>query len=335
MKNFITVPRGPVFDIFFPPENVRLAKQLGPCVWNESEKQLSVEEIVKTIGDCDTYVTLWGSPRLDTEILNAAPNLKLLIHLAGTVKPFVSDAMWERGIKVISGNAYFALSVAEGTVGYMLAALRDYPMYSQRMKQERNWKTTFDRTEGLYGKTVGLVSYGAIARNMVRLLAPFGVKIKVYDVAPLPPADVEAYGLQAADLEEIFSTCDVISLHTPLFDKTYHLITGPLLERIKPGALFVNTSRGAVVDQAALEAQLATGRFKAVLDVYEKEPLVAESPLYDMPNVMLFPHMAGPTTDLKPQITKTLLLEAAAYLGKGQPLVNEITREKAVTMSGK
>lgn len=335
MKAFVTLPRNTVFDTFFTPENIALAESLGTVCWNETDQQLTPAQIAERIGDCDTYITGWGSPRLDTEILDAAPNVKLLVHLCGTVVPFVSDAMWDRGIRVLSGNRFFAESVAEGTLGYMLAALRDIPYYSRRLHDERKWRSSTFYNRGLAGKRIGIVSYGAIARHLVRILSAFRVSLYVYDIKPLPAEDVAAYGLHQASLEEIFSECDIISVHTPLFDATYHLIGAPLLSRIREGALFLNTSRGAVIDQAALERELADGRFRAVLDVYEKEPPAPDCPLYDLPNVLMMPHMGGPTVDLRAFITDTLLREADAYLREGAPIPSEITREMSLTMSQK
>ena len=335
MKSFITIARGNTFNTFFDKNNVELANSLGETVWNTSENRMTADEVASRIHDCENYVTLWGSPRLDSEILKNAPNLKLLTHLGGTVVPFVSEQMWERGIKVISANDYFAESVAEGTLAYILCALRDIPKYSGELKNQKKWKTSLAYTSGLMGKTIGLVSYGAIAKKLVRILSQFKVNIMVYDVKPLPKQDVLQYGLIEASLETIFSECDIISLHTPLFEATHHLIGRELLSKIKDGALFVNTSRGAVVDQRELEKELATGRFSAVLDVYEKEPPEEDCPLFGLPNVMMLPHMAGPTVDMHSLLTRELLLEAAGYIDHGRPLVHEITRDMAKTMSQK
>ena len=333
MKAFVTLPRNEVFSTFFTPENVALAESLGTVLWNESDRHLTPAQISSRIGDCDTYITGWGSPRLDAEILAAAPDIKLLVHLCGTVVPFVSDEMWDRGIRVLSGNRFFAESVAEGTLGYMLAALRDIPLYSTRLHDERRWKSSSDYNRGLAGKRIGIISYGAIARHLVRILSVFRVSLYVYDIAPLPAEDVARYGLHQASMEQIFSECDIISVHTPLFDATHHLIGAPLLSRIREGALFINTSRGAVIDQAALERELADGRFRAVLDVYEQEPPAPDCPLYGLPNVMMMPHMGGPTVDLRAFITETLLREADGYLRTGAPIPSEITRQMSLTMS--
>ena len=335
MKSFIAIAKGNTFDTFFDRSNIELANSLGETLWHPSEDRITAEGVASRIHDCENYVTLWGSPRLDSEILKNAPNLKLLTHLGGTVVPFVSEELWERGIKVISANDYFAESVAEGTLAYILCALRDIPKYSRELKEQKKWKTSLSYTSGLMGKTVGIVSYGTIAKKLVRILSQFKVNIMVYDIKPLPEQDVRRYGLIEASLETIFTECDIISLHTPLFDATYHLIDESLLKKIKSGALFVNTSRGGVVDQKALEKELFSGRFSAVLDVYEKEPPEEDCPLFDLPNVMMLPHMAGPTVDMHSLIARELLLEAAGYIDHGKPLVHEITRDMASTMSKK
>ena len=333
MKTFVTLPKNAVFPTFFTDENVALAESLGEVEWNEKDVHFTHAEIAEAIRDSDIYVTGWGSPRLDSRILDSAPDLKLLVHLCGTVVPFVSDEMWERGIRVISGNDFFAESVAEGTVGYILAALRDIPEYSHRLKNEKKWKTSADLNRGLLGKTVGIVSYGAIARHLVRMLQPFRVKIKLYDIKPIPEADKVKYNITEASLEEVFSSSDIVTVHTPLNDATHHLIGGELLSLLPDGALFVNTSRGAVVDESALVTELESGRFRAILDVYEKEPLPADSRLYALPNVILMPHMGGPTVDLRRDITRALLLEASEFLKNGAPLPHEISRAAASMMS--
>lgn len=333
MKALVTLPKNAVFPTFFTPDNIALAESLGEIIWNETDRQLTTEEIIDRIGDCDTYITGWGSPRADRAILDAAPNLRILTHLCGTVVPFVSDALWERGIRVISGNRFFTESVAEGTLAYMLAALRDIPAYSTRLHDEHKWKKSTDTNQGLAGKKIGIISYGAIARHLVRILSVFRVELYVYDIKPLPADDVLRYHLKQASMEEIFSTCDIVSVHTPLFDATYHLIGKDLLGRLKEGSLFLNTSRGPVIDQKALEAELATGRFRAVLDVYEQEPPAPDCPLFDLPNVMMMPHMGGPTVDLRAFITEQLLHESHDFLHNGSSLPSEITRQMAATMS--
>ena len=156
MKALITTPQGKVFDTFFPPENIEYINSLGEIIWNHTEKHMSKEEILEKIPGCDVYVTTWGSHRLDAELINAAPGLRLLTHLCGSVVPVVSDGVWDSGVRVLSGNGYFAESVAEGTLAYMLSALRDIPFYSRRTKETRGWKTDDDYNQGLAGKRIGI-----------------------------------------------------------------------------------------------------------------------------------------------------------------------------------
>ncbi len=334
MKAFISLSKNDErFHTFFTEENVALAESLGEIVWNDTGRDYTKDDVAELIGDCDVYVTAWDCPKLDSVILDKAENLKLMVHLCGTVAPYASKEVWERGVRVISGNNYFAESVAEATVGYMITAQRNIPKYSRRFKEEKIWRAGDEYTNSLIGKTVGLVSYGAIAKHLVRMLSPFRVKIKVYDVKPLPEEDVKKYGLKQASLEEIFSSCDIVSLHTPHIKETHHLITEELLAMLPEDSLFVNTARGEIVDEEALARQLMKGRFRAILDVYEQEPPPSDSPLYTCENVILVPHMGGPTVNLRADITRDLLTEAAGFIDSGKELPNEITLAAASVMS--
>ncbi len=334
MKALIATPRGKVFDTFFTEENIRLAESLfDEIVWNEGTKTFTPDEVKERIADCDVYIASWGGPKLDADIIAAAPKLKLLTYLCGSVKPVVSDAVWENNIRVLTGNGFFAESVAEGTLAYMLAALRDIPYYSRRLQEKRLWKTPDDMNYGLAGKKIGILSYGAIAKHMVRLLSNFRTELYVYDIKPLPEEDVKKYNLHQASLEEIFSTCDIVSVHTPKLPATYHMVSAELLSMLKEGALLVNTARGAVIDQKAMEEQLKTGRFRAVLDVYEQEPPPADCALYDLPNVIMMPHQGGPTIDFRQVITHDLLIETADFIERGIPSPHEISQAAAAMMT--
>lgn len=332
MKTLISLPQTPKMRQFMTDENVALAQSFGEVIFNNSEKSMTEDELAERIIGCDIYVTIWGSPMLTEKVLKNADSLKLLVHLGGTVVPFVSEAMWQRGIRVISANDYFAKSTAEGTLAYMLSALRDIPYYSQLAKSG-GWKPQAYNYYGLFGKKIGLVSYGSVARHLVRMLAPFEPKLSVYDIRELPKEDVERYGITQCSLNEVFSNNDIISVHTPLNEKTYHLIGAEQFSLIPEGSLFLNTSRGPVLDEKALEKELAKGRFRAVLDVYENEPPKEDCKFYSLPNVMMLPHMGGTTTDMYALLTHDLLLEAYNFIEKGEPLKNEISRSVALSMS--
>lgn len=335
MKALVSIPQGRIFNTFFTDENIRLIESLGDVVWHGGDKKMSERELIEKISDCDAYIALWGSPALSANVLDNAPKLRLMTVLGSTVAPFVSDAMWERGVRVISGFDLYAKSTAEGAIAYMLAALRRISLYSERLKREGIWSTPEDYTDGLIGKTVGIVGYGGVGRHLARMLSTWSVKLKVCDLREIPAQEKQLYRIEQCDMDELFSTCDVISVNLPYNQKTHHIIDEKLLLRVKRGALIVNTARGAVIDEAALTERLNTGELRAALDVFEKEPLASDSPLLSLGNALLTPHQAGVTTNLRSVLTRDLLLESADFIDKGLSLKNEITREYASGMSEK
>ena len=331
MKTFIAIENDETRATFLTEKNMTLLKSFGEV--HEISGELSVQNAASQVGSCDVYMTCWGSPKLEKAVLDSAPDLKLLVHLCGTVVPFVSEEMFKRGIRVISGNAFFARSTAEGALAYILAAQRNIPFYSSELKEKRRWKCENAPNMSLIGKTVGLVSFGAVAKNLAEMLQPFGVKLLVYDIVPIPDKLKERFGITQVSLEELFSSSDIISVHTPLNPATHRLIGKELFEKIKPNALFVNTSRGKVIDQAALEKALENRRFRAVTDVYEHEPPAQDCGLYSAPGLIMMPHMGGPTLDLRSTIAETLIREAHGFIDCSEKLNNEITADAAFSMS--
>ncbi len=278
MKALVAIKRDKTFETFFTKENISFAEKLGDIIWLDTEN-LTEDVLKEKIKDCDTYITCWGSPALTPEILECAPKLKLLTHLGSTVAPVVCDEVYERGIKVISGFDYFSKSTAEGAVAYMLAAMRNIPFYHHRLKEEKIWRETDDYTDSVIYKKVGLVGYGGVGRYVAKMLSNFDVNIKVTDRIKLPKEDKKLFGITECSMEEIFKTCDIISIHLPYNNSTHHMIDDSLLSKIKQGAMLVNTARGAVIDEAAMIKHLQNGDFNAALDVYEQEPINMDNSL--------------------------------------------------------
>lgn len=331
MKFFVSMGDCPARQDFFSPRVMAALPEYGEFVFNAAPEQaMRKEALMEQIGDAEVLVTGWDAPRVDEDILRAAPNLKIHAHTGGSVASYVSPAEYERGVVVLSGNDLFAQSVAEGCICYTLDALRQVDLY-RRTLREGGWFPQPHRTRGLLGKKVGLVSYGAIAAYYARLLRGFGVELYIAS-RTISDEELLQLGAKRADIAEIFASCDIISLHTALNSQTRGMITRELLHSIRPGALFVNTARAALVDEQALYDELGTGRFTAVLDVYHTEPLPMDSPLRAMPNVLLMPHVAGPTTDLREEITLRLLEDVRAWQ-EGRPLRCEIPLEYAMRMT--
>lgn len=330
LKILVTMPKTEIFHTFFNEKLIRQLKDIGEVIWNESTTtHFTKEEICEKIKDIDILVTGWGTPVLDEEVMSHAEKLKMVAHTGGSVRPYVSDVVYEKGVTVISGNEVFAQSVAESVIAYALASLRDIPRYSSDLKNGI-WPTSF-YNKGLLDRTVGIVGYGMISKMVVQMLKPFNVKIKVFS-RHIAQEELEKHGMQKADLPEIFSTCDIVSIHSGMTKENYHLITEELLRMMPEGSLLINTARGAVIDEPALCRVLAEGKINAVLDVYEVEPLPQGHPLMRFDNAILMPHMGGPTIDRRLVVVQALIDDMRRFL-KGEPLCCEIDQAYAAKMS--
>ena len=329
MKILVNMPNGNMRDSFLNNATMEKLKSLGEVFSNDTNKQLTKEELCERIKDIDVIFVCWKSLKIDAEVMKHANRLKLVVCTAGSVAPFVSPELYAKGVRVISGNEMYAESVAEGVIAYILSYYRRLPFYMNELRIG-NWNEK-SVNAGLLGKTVGVISYGTISRYLIPLLSMFKVKIKIYSRS-ITDDVVGKYNLQRASIEEIVSTCDITTIQTALNEETYHMINKNMLAKVKEGSLFVNTARGNVVDEEALIEQLKSGRFNAILDVYGKEPIDSSSELLQLDNVMLMPHMAGPTYDWRANIGSNLADEIPNVLAGGSSLY-EIGEDKAFSMS--
>lgn len=243
----------------------------------------------------DGLLTCWGAPPLDAAFLRRAPRLRFVVHAAGSVKPLLTDAAWQRGIAVSSGAAVNARPVAEFTVAAIVLANKRAAELAHRYRARRSaWRPDDDLPDdiGNHRRVVGVVGASRIGRLVIELLRPFDLTVVVHDRF-LADADAAALGVTPVDLDDLCSRSDVVTLHAPALPATRHLIDARRLALLRDGATLINTARGSLVDTAALTAELASGRIAAVLDHTEPEVLPDDSPLYDLPNVVLTPHIAG------------------------------------------
>lgn len=331
MKILVSIGAGMVKDSFFTPQVIERLETIGTVVYNETGNQeFTKQELIDHIVDVDVLFSGWGTPTIDSEVLQYANNLKIHAHTGGSVASYISKEEYERGIIVLSGNDIFAKSVAEGCLCYTLMALRRNDEFLASMKNG-GWRLENGWNHGLIGKKVGIVGFGAISKYYMKLLSWFEPELYI---ASRYVTEEEAcgYGAKMVTLEKIFSECDIISLHAAWNQDTEEMIGENLLQSIKPGALFVNTARGQLVQKEAMYRELRTGRFRAVLDVYHEEPLPEEDELRRLPNVMAFPHMAGPTFDMREQVTLRLIKDIENIFA-GKAYQDEIPYEYAVRMS--
>lgn len=334
MKILVTIPDGAVKDSFLNEETKDFLQKNFEVIYNPMERNYTPEELAEAATDCDAVVTGWGTPHLGKAgLLCQGSKLKLVAHTGGSVGDLVDQTAFENGITVVSGNELYAESTAEGVLAYMLSALRHIPDDVINMKTPGYWKTEgVNPTAGLFERQIGIVGVGAVARNLMRFLKPFRVKLKVYDTYTIDPVFLQEVGAVQTDLADIFSTCSVISVHASLTTHTKGLIGKRYFQMMQDGAVFVNSARGAIVVEEELIEALQTQNIRAILDVYTVEPLPAQSLLRTLDNVYLVPHQGGPTIDRRSGIGRTICEEVLRF-AQGQPLRYKIQAEQAARMT--
>ncbi|WP_458108213.1 hydroxyacid dehydrogenase [Arthrobacter sp. R3-55] len=246
------------------------------------------------LAETDILLTGWGCPMIDHTVLDAAPRLRYILHAAGSVKHHISDACWERGLQVSSAADANAIPVAEYTVAMIVLANKRVLQIARALHTTRTdvLAEQLFPDMGNYRKRVGIIGASKIGRHVIRLLAPYELEVVVADPY-LSPEEAADLGVGLVDLEELVASSDVVSLHAPSLPSTRNLIDDGLIERMRPGTTFINTSRGELVDQDALLARVERGDLYAILDVTTPWVLPAGSRFYTHPNVLLTPHVAG------------------------------------------
>jgi phosphoglycerate dehydrogenase-like enzyme len=267
----------------------------------------------------------WGCPPVDEVVLHTAPALRAIVHAGGGVKSHVTPACWERGIRVSTAAAANAVPVAEYTLAMILLANKDIPRMAKAYEQRRAGVDLLAEFPGVgnYGKTVGIIGASRIGRRVVELLRPFALEVLISDPY-LDGRAAERLGADLRELDELLAASDVVSVHAPALASTRHLIDAPRLALLRDGATLINTARGSLIDQEALVAELVSGRIDAVIDVTEPEVLPPDSPLYELPNVVLTPHAAGALGVEVRRLGDSAIDEIARYAA-GEPFAHPVT----------
>jgi len=251
--------------------------------------------------------------QVNAAMLAAAPALKVVGRLGVGLDNIDVDACRARGIDVIPATGANALAVAEYVIGTAMALLRGAYGSSAAVAGGEWPRAALSNGRELAGKTLGVVGFGGIGRLAGRLGRAMGMRIVAFDAQI--PASATLWGDEAAEprsLDALLAGADVVTLHVPLISATRHLIDGARLAQMKAGAILINTSRGGVVDEAAVAAALRSGHLGgAALDVFEHEPLGAGSPLAGCPNLLLTPHIAGVTAESNVRVS-TLVADKVA-----------------------
>ncbi|MFC8538967.1 hydroxyacid dehydrogenase [Streptomyces sp. NPDC057249] len=280
--------------------------------------------VAAALAEAEVLFTCWGATPLTGQVLAAAPRLKAVVHAAGSVKHHITDACWERGLAVSSAAGANALPVAEYTLATILLANKRVPHSAhvyREVRADHDWRAELDGA-GNYRRTVGIVGASRIGRRVIELLRPFDLRVLLYD--PFVTAEEAArLGVEPAALDELCTRADVVSVHAPQLPGTHHMIGARQLALMRTGSTLINTARGSLIDEAALLRELVPGRLHAVLDVTDPEVPPADSPLYDLPNVLLTPHVAGSLGNELHRMTDHALDELERY-AQGRPFAEGV-----------
>ena len=287
----------------------------------EPLREFSSAAARKFLAETDVLVTGWGCPRISSAVLASAPRLRLIAHAAGTVKSFIDPAVYARGIVVTNAVDANAIPVAEFTLAAIIMAnkqvLRFRDLYREDHKRASS-HALMDEPIGNYRRTIGIIGASRIGRRVIGLLENLDCTVLLYDPF-VPMSDPITANAELVDVDTLLARSDVVSLHAPSLPSTRGMIGARQLALMRDGATFINTARGALVDEAALIAELRTGRISAVIDVTDPEIAPDGSPLYGLPNVLLTPHMAGAVGTERSRLGRLVADEVERFVA-GEPL---------------
>lgn len=276
---------------------------------DSEETRTVLEEILPKIDACFSYVD-----HIPEELISKHKNIKIVAEIAGALPkyslPFYKESI-KRGVKFLTCSPAFAYPVAEYALGQTINLLRNISKYHMQMiKGEEKFYYCDENSsdKSLYNRKIGIIGFGRIAREYIRLVKPFTPEIKIYDPF-VPDSLYEDFGVKKANLEEALSGNDVVILMANPNEKNYHLINKDTLALLDEGTSLINVARASLVNTKDLIEWLKQDKGKAAIDVFEKEPLEKESELRSLKNIVITPHRAGGLLDTYKRIGRNLILD--------------------------
>ena len=281
--------------LFAPATERRLGK-IATLLPVDPPDTADADFLLRHIADAEAVITSWETAQFDESVVEKARSLRVVLHAGGSVKPVVSQALYDRDICVVSAAAALGPCVAEYCLAMLLLGGKR-AFWAGMACREGRWQEGVEAFHGpheLYRGRVGVIGTGQVGRHLIRLLKNFTCTIVVYDPY-LSAADAGQLGVEkAGTLDELFESCLFVSLNAPTTEETVGMIRGRHFRMLPEGAVFVNSARAAIINQDEFIAELRTGRFVACVDVTDpEEPPPADHPLRTLPNVWLTPHVAG------------------------------------------
>jgi glyoxylate reductase len=289
-------------------------------IWPDVDYPPPRNVLIEKIRDKDGLLCLL-TDKIDAEVMDAAPNLKVISTYSVGYDHIDVDAATKRGIYVCYTPGVLTNATADFAWALMLAAARrvcEADRYVKEGKWDKPWNPFMLLGVDVYGKTLGIIGLGRIGRAVAERAKGFNMKIIYYDVYRLPPDEESKLGVEYRSLEDVLRNADFISIHVPLTKDTYHLIGEKELRMMKPTAILVNTSRGPVVDEKALYRALKERWIRAAgIDVWEQEPTPKDNPLLALDNLVAAPHIASASEEARSAMAEMAAKNLVAVL-KGE-----------------
>ena len=329
----LVLPQPALYDEIMTTETDARLHGMGDVTRNLESRNWSSSELAENIGGYDVIVTGWGTPVFTDEVLAAADRLRLVGHTAGSIKGMLPPPVFDRDICVTHAAGAIAPAVAELTIALILMSLRQVHKLDAMLRSGAAWSEAKGAVIGreLAGQLVGVVGAGYTGRQVIGLLKGFNADVLVYDPY-LEPDSAAELGVRTSGLDSLFADCAIVTLQAPPTEETYHLVGAKQLALLPDGAVFVNTARSYLVDEAALLQELRKNRFVAALDVFDQEPLPQDSPFFQLDNVIVTPHVAGHSAQARWRQGQSIVDEIERFLA-GQPLLYSVTKEMLSVMA--
>jgi len=290
----------------------------------EVHERLEADEILKYAGQFDG--TICGDDRYNADVLRkCSPRLKVISKWGTGIDSIDQETAAQLGIRVSRTVNAFTIPVTDSIFGYMLVFARRQPWMDRAVKSGE-WKKIPGRA--LSECTLGVIGVGNIGKEVLRKAHAFGMTLLGNDIIPIPEEFTAANQVRMVDLDELMKESDFISVNCDLNPTSFHIINHDSLALVKPGAVLINTARGPLVEEAALVQALQQGRLGgAGLDVFEHEPLPADSPLLKMDNVLLAPHNSNSSPTAWEKVHWNTILNLLDGLGIPHPDFEEIKQK--------
>ncbi len=270
--------------------------------------------------DADVLITGWGSRPLPDD---PGERLKLVVHSAGTIRFLIPPGLLERGLRVSQASAGMAQAVAELALFMTISRLRELDRVDRVMVGRRDWAgADFGLGQTLAGTTVGVIGASRVGRAYLKLVVAAGSEVLLNDPY-LDENEAKELGARLVPLDTLLAESTVVALHAPVTEETRLMLGASQLALIPDGGVLVNTARSALVDTAALLAELRSGRLSAALDVFDQEPLAADSEWWQLPNVLLTPHLGAKTWHSR-QAQGSIVVDEIGRYCTGRELQHEV-----------